>query len=170
MSEMETKWRGKNKTREQGFPSLANAIIEQAVEDYRDAGRMLRMIKENEKAEDLLTRVNGGDKIAWEIMLKICDGRKNVMELLQICKQKKNASELLVKMYRLESREVAVKLSVERFVRSEWFSVLTNLDPAAFLKRLQKEESEKTVQRMTDESTNPANADAENDAENDDVY
>ena len=44
-----------------------------------------------------------------------------------------------------KSKDEEVKKSIERFFRSEWFYVLTNLDGEMLIKRLKREEGKKWV-------------------------
>lgn len=67
-----------------GYQALANAIVEQAVTDYRRARRKLTKDPKHETAQ------------------------------------------------------VTVK-GIERFIRSSWYSMLTNVDPDALMDRLKKE-------------------------------
>ena len=43
-----------------------------------------------------------------------------------------------VRDYR-QANSPGVKLKIERFIRSEWFGILTNLDPEALIENLRKE-------------------------------
>ena len=106
------------------YNELANAIIEQAVKDHRTAAAYL---KKNPRTKELADKVLE-EKAVREKRREELRAKKLPMERI-----KKSREERLLE--NIISRET-LRYDTEKFFRSSWFSVLSDLDGELLLERI----------------------------------
>ena len=109
------------------YENLANAIIEQAVKDYRGAAKFL---KKNPRTKELETNV------AAQLAEK--KKRREEREKLNLPKEREKRSKEERLLDNIRNNECIVS-EMEKFFHSDWFSQLTEIDGEWLLMRLKKE-------------------------------
>jgi len=112
------------------YRKLANAVIEQAAIDHRNASKFLRANPHTNELDDIVTK---------QIKERKARIRKRREEGIPPVKEEKTEEEKLLNRI-LYAEDVAE--DAERFFRSDWFSQLTDLDGFWLLKKLQDMEGE----------------------------
>ncbi|MBQ9377124.1 MAG: hypothetical protein IJU05_04920 [Schwartzia sp.] len=109
------------------YEDLANAIIIQAADDYRNAARFLRKHPRTKELEETVAgiRAEKSRKREERKRLKLPNARE----------QKSREEILLDKIVDNET----LLFDVKKFFRSDWFSKLTSVDGEILLAKLEKE-------------------------------
>lgn len=123
------------------YENLANAIVLQAVKDYRSH---LRYLSKHEKTEELIKKSESDrneriEKIkAWKKLQN--DNAAEVKSYIKkpVPPEYRVLSESERLMYLITRHEAGVK-EVEVFFHSKWFRVLTALDAELLIERLREE-------------------------------
>ena len=112
------------------YEALANGIITQAVNDYRQA---IKFLKKHPRT----------DKLEADVAAQLAEKKKRQEERTKLKlskeREKKSKEERLLDSIRSNERVVS---ETEKFFQSEWFSKLTELDGHWLLRRLKKETEE----------------------------
>lgn len=112
------------------YENLANAIILQAVTDYRTARKYLKLHPRTKELEETVS-------------LQIAQRKKRQEERkkkgLPKVKEKKSREELQLK--RITDHEIECD-EIRRFFRSGWYASLTSVDGGMLLKKLDEEAEE----------------------------
>ena len=111
------------------YEALANAIIEQAAKDHKKAAKFL---KKNRRSKDL------SEIVAAQAAEK--QKRREERKALNLPAEREKQSPEERKLYTIISHET-LRYDTEKFFRSSWFGVLSNLDGELLLMRLKRMEA-----------------------------